>query len=167
LFALYSWDFQSYRKFVFVRNPWARLVSLYEHIGRSNQPGPFNQWLRTVQSSGMGGGGENWQRWRRYGAWSIENFISDPDGSILVDQVIRIEDVKTRLLPYLAELGLPVIDSAFPEVKNRGSYGRHYSEYYDDETVNYVADRYRYDIDNYHYVFEHAPSDGQRVATFD
>ncbi len=154
LFELNKWDFDSYRKFVFVRNPWSRLVSLYEHICKGDTPLPFNEWIFTIDNKGVGGGGEDWQRWRRYGAWSIEHYISDSEGGVLVDKVFRIEEVNDVLLPYLMDLGLKVEINQLPELKNKGNYDKHYSDYYDKTSMNHVTKLYRYDIERYGYVFE-------------
>jgi len=161
LFMLNQWDFDVYQKFVFVRNPWARLVSLYEHICKGDTPPPFNDWIFTVDNQGQGGGGESWQRWRRYGAWSIEHYIHDSQGHLLVDKVLRIEDINTALLPYLVELGIGPEPKQLPERRNTGNYTKHYSDYYNQASVRYVAERYRYDIENYDYHFE---DDGRKAS---
>lgn len=155
LFENFGWDFYSYHRFVFVRNPWARLVSLYEHVMRepTNQM-PFAEWLYTIQPTGKGGGGEDHQRWRKYGAYSIEHYIKDDKGNILVDKVIRLEDIQEKLKPFLAALGLPNVMEAEINHSNKRKKPKHYSSYYTEETKAYVRDLYRYDIVNYGYTFE-------------
>lgn len=155
LFQNRGWDFNSYNKFVFVRNPWARLVSLYEHIKRDhNEQLEFKKWLYTIQSNGKGGGGEDHHRWRKYGAYSIENFIKDKAGNILVDKVIRMEDVQKELRPFLAAMGLPNVKDAPLNHSNKGKVKIPYTAYYDEADKAYVAKLYRYDIINYGYTFE-------------
>ena len=154
LFHRFGWDFEGYSKFVFVRNPWARLVSLYEHVQRATgQELVFADWLFSIKPSGEGGGGEPWERWRRYGAYSIEHFIKDESGNVLVDRVLRLEDLDRALTPYLRALGLPVAETMPISHKNRRRAERHYSDYYTDDTATHVADLYRYDIVHYDYAF--------------
>lgn len=155
LFDAFGWDFYSYNKFVFVRNPWARLVSLYEHIRRDApmQLG-FTEWLYTIKPSGEGGGGDDWQRWRKYGAYSIERYIKDDAGNILVDKVIRLEDIQKELRPFLLALGLPDVKQAKLNHNNKRKNPAHYTRYYNEETREYVRERYRYDIINYGYAFD-------------
>ena len=65
-FEQFGWHFNAYRKFVFVRNPWARLVSAYEHYKRSTGATlAFKNWLRQVKPFGAGGGGRDELRWRK------------------------------------------------------------------------------------------------------
>ncbi|MEM9821051.1 MAG: sulfotransferase family 2 domain-containing protein [Bacteroidota bacterium] len=150
-----GWDFNGYNKFVFVRNPWARLVSLYEHIQRDFQePIPFKEWLYTIRPDGSGGGGEDHHRWRKYGAYSIEHYIKDGNGNILVDKIIRMEDIQKALRPFLAAMGLPKVYDAPLNHSNKGKRKQVYQKYYDEESKAYVHEWYRYDIVNYDYSFE-------------
>ncbi len=154
LFREFGWDFDGYTKFVFVRNPWARLVSLYEHVHRQvAEAPPFSEWVYTVRPCGAGGGGRDREPWRRYGAYSIEHFIKVSDGGVLVDKVIRLEDIDHALLPFLAALKLPVDATASVPWKNRRRVSRPYTEYYTPETAEHVRDLYRYDIVHYGYDF--------------
>lgn len=154
LFKEFGWDFNSYNKFVFVRNPWARLVSLYEHVMRNpkNQM-DFTPWLYSIKPDGDGGGGDDWQRWRKYGAYSIENYIKDQEGNILVDKVIRLEDIQKELRPFLMAMGLPDVHDAKLKHNNKRKKSTPYSKYYNQETREYVGNLYRYDIVNYGYSF--------------
>lgn len=154
LFEDFGWDFYAYQKFTFVRNPWDRLVSLYEHVMRNPvNKMPFTEWLYTIQPNGKGGGGEDFQRWRKYGAYSIEHYIKDDRGNILVDKVIRLEDIQKALKPFLLALGLPNVMQAKLNHSNKQKKPKHYSAYYNAETRAYVGERYRYDIVNYGYTF--------------
>ncbi len=154
LFKDFDWDFNSYNKFVFVRNPWARLVSLYEHVMRNpKNEMDFNSWLYSISPNGKGGGGDEWQRWRKYGAYSIEHYIKDNQGNILVDKVIRLEDIQKELRPFLKAMGLPEVEGAKLNYNNRRKAAAHYSSYYTETTQKYVYDLYRYDILNYGYSF--------------
>ena len=154
LFHRFGWDFEGYAKFVFVRNPWARLVSLFEHIRRATgRPLEFSDWVYTIKPCGSGGGGEAWERWRCYGAYSIEHFIKDEAGNILVDKVLRLEDIDASLVPYLRAMGLPVAAKTVIAHKNRHGAGRRYRDYYSDDSAAHVADLYRYDIVHYGYTF--------------
>ena len=51
-------------------------------------PPAFTEWLYTIKPKGVGGGGEDHQRWRKYGSYSIEYYIKDQTGNILVDKVL-------------------------------------------------------------------------------
>jgi hypothetical protein len=152
-FLRFGWDFDGYTKFVFVRNPWARLVSLYEHIRRAPVPAPpFDEWVYSIGSSGTRDD-PDWAPWRRYGGYSIEHFVKDETGGILVDKVMRLEDIDLVLLPFLAALGLPVRrDEPIPR-KNQRLNPRPYRAYYTPDTIAHVRDLYRYDIVTYGYEF--------------
>lgn len=154
LFDDFGWDFDGYTKFTFVRNPWARLVSLYEHVHRRvTAPPPFSRWVQSVRPYGEGGGGQPWERWRRYGAYSIERFIKDAAGAVLVDRVLRLEDIDQALPPFLEALGLPVAAETLLARRNRRTRTRPYADYYTPAAVEYVRDLYRYDIVHYGYEF--------------
>ncbi|MEO1261268.1 MAG: sulfotransferase family 2 domain-containing protein [Bacteroidota bacterium] len=154
IFQQLGWDFNSYNKFVFVRNPWTRLVSLYEHIMRNPANHiEFKEWLYSIKPYGIGGLGEDHQRWRKYGAYSIEHFIKDEKGNILVDKVIRFEDINKELKPFLKALGLPNVNDAKLNHSNKRKKNVPYTKYYDENAKSYVRELYWYDIVNYGYTF--------------
>jgi len=175
IFRERGWDFEGYYKFTFVRNPWARLVSVYAAIldrgfagrlrdaanllsryarGRSLDPDVegFRRWVRGIETSGRGGGGKPHHGWRQKGTWSIAAFVGDGEGHELVDEVIRLEDAAARLPILGNELHLPGPDALrLPHV----NVHRHakYTAYYDDETAEYVARLYAEDIARFDYRF--------------
>lgn len=175
VFRQRGWDFDRYYKFVFVRNPWARLVSVYAAIldrgfagrvrdarnvlsrwlrGRDLAPDVvgFREWVRTIETSGRGGGGKPHHRFRQKGTWSIAAFAGDGQGRELVDEVIRLEDAPRRLPELAARLGLPDADRIrLPHV----NVHRHpkYVRYYDDATAAHVATLYAEDIARFGYRF--------------
>lgn len=152
-FRRFGWDFDGYTKFVFVRNPWDRLVSLYEHIQRTGAAAPpFAEWIHAV-SPGGSSDGEEWERWRRFGSDSLERFVKDEEGGILVDKVIRLEDIDRDLVPFLIRVGLPLDPATTVQHRNRRSVDRPYTAYYDASSVAHVRDLYRYDIVNFDYDF--------------
>jgi hypothetical protein len=175
VFRQRGWDFDSYYRFVFVRNPWARLVSVYAAIldrgfagrvrdlgnalsrwtrGRDMAPdlAGFRNWVREIQTSGKGGGGKPHHRFRQKGTWSIAAFVGDGAGHELVDEVIRLEDAADRLPALARQLQLPDPDKlSLPHV----NVHRHpkYVAYYDDDTAAHVARLYAEDIARFGYRF--------------
>lgn len=117
LFLRKQWDFNAYRKFVFVRNPWDRLLSLFKMINRvarnnhANIPNSankvrFEEWLLSIDNKGVGGGGSDFDRWRKYGTYSILGYAGDEGGALLVDAILRLEDIRQALPEYLNTLGM-------------------------------------------------------------
>ena len=174
LFTERGWLYDDYCSFTFVRNPWARLVSLYQMIhevrggrlrrwsqraGGLLRPGPthpsvagFRDWLKTVQPDGIGGGGPPNQRWQRYGTYSLQAYAGDGQGNLLIRHVVRLEHAETELPHVLSDIGLP--DAAglvMPRVNTRRH--RPYVEYYDDPDAERVARMYADDIVRFGYTF--------------
>ncbi|MCF8069993.1 MAG: sulfotransferase family protein [Desulfobacterales bacterium] len=168
-----GWDYDAYFKFTTVRNPWARLVSLYEMIytptvrrkDRSvatklkhkfdylTRP-TFKKWLFKVKPNGFGAGDKRRPRamWRIHGSYSILAFIKDKDDNILVDEVVKLEELSSRLPLVFEKINLPDREKLLITKKNTGNY-RSYVEYYDDESIEYVLQNYKYDIDEFNYHF--------------
>ena len=167
-------NYDDYFKFVFVRNPWARLVSLYEMIysnkATKNVKNPlkftiktmykkvftktpdFKVWLETIENHGVGGGGAEWEKWRRYGTYSLDNYIMDDNKNILVDKVIKLENIQLDLKPTLKELGIHIDENLKLEKVNARKYQK-YTQYYDKKSIDLVAKMYQYDISEFDYKF--------------
>lgn len=146
LFEERGWDFNSYYRFLCVRNPWARLVSLYLMLRRLHPDfvEPFGQWLVAAPTSGGGGGA------RMVGAYSLRNFIGG-DFS-LVDDVFKTEDMD-KVPQLLAERGLPVTN--LPGIKrlNARKSTTPYYEFYTNDLRDMVSERYREEIELFGYKF--------------
>lgn len=168
IFQNNSWDYDSYYKFTFIRNPWARLVSLYNMIYYTRPPTSiigkikarihkrsipaFNEWLHATKPYGSGAGGPKDQRWQVYGSYSLENYILDGDGNELVDEVIKLEEIDERLPALLEKIDIPDHqDLVIPHANRRSS--KKYSDYYDDESRELIYQRYKYDIAKFNYQF--------------
>lgn len=163
--------YDEYFKFTFVRNPWARLVSLYEMIyftkGGKNvnhklkmllkeaffKKPDFKTWLSTIENKGIGAGGQECERWRRYGSYSLDNYIMDEQKNILVDKIIRLEDIDEELIPTLVNIGLPIAKTDIKIAKTNNRKYKKYTEYYDEDSIQCIKNLYKYDIDNFNYKF--------------
>ena len=168
LFAEEGRDFDSYFKFSFVRNPWARAVSLYRMIyGRGSprkrlvakvrgghvSPRGFRRWVRTIETDGPGAGGPSNQRWQVYGAYSVRAYFGDGEGNELVDRLMRLEDIEEELPRTLDELGLPIGEGIdIPRLNTWSS--EPYQAFYDRATTEYVGELYREEIERFGYSFD-------------
>lgn len=149
-----GWRFESYYRFVFVRNPWARIYSLYQMIRNLDKSfdQSFEKWLRSSRPYGLGGGGPDSARWRKYGTYSIAKFAGDASGKLLVDDVFRLEDI--ALLPIrLRERGIPIpVDAPMPWT-NRTPAPIKLVEHYTPELIELVGNRYADEISQFRYEF--------------
>jgi sulfotransferase famil protein len=150
-----GWEFARYRRLTCVRDPFARLVSLYEMIravDRLHRLGlpmrKFPRWLAGTRPGGRGGGGWRHQRWRQYGSWSIGNWAYRRDGTPLVDYIIRLEDL-TQDWPALArKLDLPDLPALGHHNRR---LNRDYRSYYSPATLRLVNRRYAFDLTHFNY----------------
>ncbi len=130
----------SYSTFCFVRNPWSRAVSQYcfRRATRENQPSSFEQFVREER-------------------FTVELPLYYGHGEVLVDHVLRFEELEkelrriTRLLGLEWDGWLPHANAGFSPA------GRHYSEAYTLELTDIVARKCGAEIALHGYRFEGQP----------
>ncbi|XQW85910.1 sulfotransferase family 2 domain-containing protein [Thalassotalea piscium] len=163
--------FDHYFKFTFVRNPWARLVSEYNYRkqhGDSDYQLPFKEFVLTCFPTKDK---DDYSKAKDYYRHIIPQceFIYDDNGNCLVDYIGRYESIQAgfnevcRALS-LDEMPLPYKNKTLKGVKlykekwlamfGVNTHKKHYSQYYDTETQQFVADYYAKDIQLFDYKFE-------------
>jgi hypothetical protein len=153
-------------KFSFVRNPWSRLVSIYKYLGLTEVM-PFKQFLKEDFSSE-----EEWEA--NLFVRPQYDFLFDKNNKQLVDYIGRFEELQSgfdhvcdvigipqMMLPYINKTGSDA--GAYKGLKKfvkrispfhgyyevKGSY----TEYYDNESIQYVANVYEKEIETFKYTF--------------
>jgi hypothetical protein len=161
-------QFGSYFKFSFVRNPWDRIVSEYKYRGY-----PVRVDFKTYLFEHLPAPG-----WTDMYCHIIPqyDFLHDESGKLLVDFVGRYETLQADFDTVRARLGIPA--TALPWVNRSLEWRRltsfrelrrqlrralwslerkhtfaHYTEYYDDESREFVTRLYRKDIETFGYSF--------------
>ena len=143
---------KSYFKFSFVRNPWDRSLSYY--------------FFRLQKSYEMFGHGDSFLNWMKFlhncrdnehknnffqFYLSIQNqyeFIFRND-CLMIDYVGKFENLQQDFNTVCDKIEIP--RQQLPH-KNKTSH-KHYTEYYDDETREIVAQKYAKDIEYFGYKF--------------
>ena len=152
IFKNLGWNYEDYYKVVCTRNPYNKLVSLYEMVYKRypNFLRPdFKKWVIKTKNNNSGGGGKDHQRWRKYGTYALENFIKDEKGNFLVDKVIRLEDFSQEVPKLFKHLKLPEIRGIVK--KNVGKKRKSTKEYYDSELVSIIKKRYSWELKKFSY----------------
>lgn len=141
--------------FTVVRNPWARMVSLYNYADKirtevkdewfKQDHISFEEFLNRRLTFRMGPG--------FYRAWPYDQWASQSDWIIdgknyaYKADVLRYEHLQEDLTNYLdKKVELPVV--------NKGIYENDYRSYYNEETYNAIADWFKVDIDRWGFTFE-------------
>ncbi len=162
--------FDAYFKFAIVRNPWSRMVSFYKYLGY--------QRTHSFRSFLLGDFRKHLLQERYWFVRPQRDYIYSADGDILVDYVGRFENLQSSFDVVCDKLGLPATElprinasrdaSTDLRAKLRQSaedlwrtvkghdisgYAR-YQDYYDAETIEYVAELYRPDIECFDYQFD-------------
>lgn len=159
-----------YYSFSIVRNPWNRMVSEYfwqkengtsdTKISWGNSTIDFKSFLKMAVKSPT-----NHRAFKHsdsFNTWYPEleircghlndqsSFIFDKNNRLLVNEFIKLENIKHDFPKILQKIGLPPHDLPHKNQSKR----KKYTEYYDQESINLVADRYHRDIKNFNYKFD-------------
>ena len=122
--------------FCTVRNPFDRLVSMFGHLKRvdKNLPPAYNFKDFVFKYADY----ETFMK-------PISTWFEDGE----IDYIMRFENLANDFKTVKERLG-----SSRKLIKKNSSYHKHYSTYYDQETRDFVTDKYKSDLDRFDYFFE-------------
>jgi len=156
VFASRGWPFERYLRFATVRNPWARLASLYKMVCRNcgdQWGGSFSDWVQKLDPTGLSTANMP-AKWYAHGTMSMTTFLSDPEGRSLVDQVYRVED-QTEVLHDMitARVGADRVEQRV-EHKNKAERPYDWRSMYSTDSRDRIAELYADDIGRFGYTFD-------------
>ena len=138
-------QFESYFKFGFVRNPWDRVVSLYERrealeLKAQMTFDQFADWIQYSSSTCIHSSPHRYQ---------LDWFV-DPNGKMLADFIGRFERLQEDWAFVAKKLGL---SETLPHAR-ANPRTRHYSEYYTPRTRRLIEEKFKVDIETFGYQFD-------------
>lgn len=132
----YPVEYKNFFTFSFVRNPWDRMLSNYKWLKLLGLIDcSFREWIANP----------TWG----FHAYSYKKMVCDNNGSIIVDYIGKFENLQQDFNTVCDKIGIP--QQQLPH-KNKTKH-KHYTEYYDDETREIVAQKYAKDIEYFGYKF--------------
>jgi hypothetical protein len=143
-----KWD--NYFKFAFVRNPWSYVLSMYSYGRRKKQPTTnlhlkqarimtFDDYIKTFVASDLS-------------LQQQKDWITDEDGTIIVDYVGKFESLTEDYHQILHRVGLP--QKLLPGMNiDRAKVGKSYRSFYNEQTQNVIREKYQDDISLFGYTF--------------
>ena len=162
--------FDTYFKFAFVRNPWDRIVSEYKYRRHTHRYS-FKKFLFNNFPE---------PSWSDHYCHVIPqyDFLYDNNGTLLVDFIGRFENLQedfsfacrklnlaTETLPHVNQasgifnrrdnnfLGVLRSIKSYMNRNRRKNTFSNYMDYYDDETIDFIARVYKKDIETFGYKF--------------
>jgi hypothetical protein len=138
-------QFESYFKFGFVRNPWDRVVSLYERTEPLQMKAKmsfdeFVDWIQYSSATCIHSSPHRYQ---------LDWFV-DSSGNMLADFIGRFERLEQDWA-FVADK-LSITEKTLPHAR-ANPRERHYTEYYDARTREIIAQKFRIDIEHFGYEF--------------
>ena len=164
---------KDYFKFTFVRNPWERLVSKYFYARRRKRKHHQNYlegnstFAEFAKSKGPPYGPNDTRKFSqqrrklKHSPTLVRLFdqkspydnqldwISDHDGNVLVDFIGRFENLQGDFNTLCDKIGIPQQNLPY---KNKSKH-KHYTEYYDEESRQIVAEKFARDIEYFGHEF--------------
>ena len=137
-------QFESYFKFGFVRNPWDRVVALYERneAVQMRQEMTFEEFVHWIQYSSSTCIHSSPHRYQ------LDWFV-DANGRMLADFIGRFERLQEDWVVVAKKLG---VSEVLPHAR-ANPRSRHYTEYYTPETQSIIEEKFKIDIETFNYRF--------------
>ena len=128
-------------KFAGIRNPFDRAISMWKNKNWIHVKS-FTEFCHLIRENKYE---TDMQRWHVQGLY--EHLVEDK--RLLVDHLLRFENLQQDFNVVCDKMGVP--PEQLPHLNK--SYRKHYTEYYDDETREIVAEKYAKDIEYFGYKF--------------
>lgn len=152
--------FEEYFKFCFVRNPWSRVVSIYKYLGFNNTF-EFNEFVATVLKERV----LKQDKDQLFGPQT--EFILDNQENILVDFIGKFENLQNDFNYVCKQIGIPettvphvntskgnsTTSTKKPSLENDIPSYKQYQDYYNQESIDLIANIYKRDIEMFKYDF--------------
>lgn len=154
-------SFFDYRRFCVVRNPYDRVVSLYHHHQRMKTERFINARIFKKFLYKINDVIRPTTTFRDYvmqinpakrEPTSIKSFISDNKGHLLINDILKFENLGEELPTYLANFGIQINADNVPHL-NASENRQDYRVYYDEVTKQRVSNLYSYEIERFDYSF--------------
>ena len=131
------------KSFVFttIRNPYSRAVSMYKHSSWSSAK-TFKDFCNAIKKEKYPSMAAKW-----HNSTIAEHIISND--KLKVDFVVRLENLQQDFNIVCDKIGIP--HKELPHYNK--SKHKYYTEYYDEETKEIVAEKYAKDIEYFNYEF--------------
>ena len=164
-------EYSHYRRFAFVRNPWGRLLSCYQNKIKKDknfqathfQNGVMKKFHKfNVFYAGMPFGEFVHAVGKIPDEFADGHFASQYrrlilENEIVVDHLARFETFRDEIGSFLTTVGMDV-SLEVPHL-NSSETGKPYQEYYDEETIRVVEERFKEDIRLFGYQFDQTTAD--------
>jgi hypothetical protein len=139
---------KDYFKFCFVRNPWDRALSLYRYrrkiFGFSAKITTHKDFIIQVIEPYH----NPTNVWKHFNDPQL-NWICNQKGQVMADYIGRYENLQEDFNVICNKIGIPQKKL----LHTNSTTHKHYSEYYDDETREIIAQKYAKDIEYFGYEF--------------
>jgi len=160
-------DSKDYFKFTFVRNPWDKMTSFYHYHKRrkwdlgwpwdKNNSPEFGEFIKQIYDESFDWkpvfcGRQFSSTYEQKVPLRVSNsymWLVDENDKLLTDFIGKIESFQEDFDIICDKIGIP--QQQLPH-KNKSKH-KHYTEYYDDETKQIVAERCARDIEYFGYEF--------------
>ncbi|MGB5819488.1 MAG: sulfotransferase family 2 domain-containing protein [Saonia sp.] len=140
--------YNEYFSFIFVRNPFDLIVSLYFYISQSRVHIDHESVLKMTFSEFV--------EWYISSKPALQlDFVTDPiTKKVIVNYIGRFETLNDDMNFIVQRLGLPSERSLQHRNPSKKRKSKDYKSYYDAETRELVASYFQKDLDNFGYCFE-------------
>lgn len=149
-----------YKSFAVTRNPWARTISRYEMGIPTHFVSPLPTWAHKPNSDRYGVTFNSFEEFLEtrhiwvnewfdpIRSWNTQyDYVCDENEMVRCD-ILRLEHIDEELIPYLQLYSTNVVK------ENVGEYTKDYKDYYNEQTIQIVADWYAQDIDYWGFDFD-------------
>lgn len=136
--------------FMIVRNPWSKMVSLYEDWRKLNflpKSLQFNDFMKIIDTCRSD---EKFSTFKHpYETRNQLGRCTDKGGSVIVDFIGRMENLKSDWQKVCKKIG---IKESLPRLKKRKK-SKPWKDYYNKKSIEIVSERFAKDIEHFGYTF--------------